>query len=94
METEDTRAFLGQQLKVLDHYEQRVKERDERDKASLNKLIKRLDEYDSHAAVDTTSQVNEHIGPVQFNMGGIQVDADDMLRKLKSHQREPSAKLM
>lgn len=28
-------------------------------------------------------RVNEHIGPVQFNMGGIQVDADDMLRRLK-----------
>ncbi|KAL8761521.1 MAG: hypothetical protein Q9184_002370 [Pyrenodesmia sp. 2 TL-2023] len=28
-------------------------------------------------------RVNEHIGPVQFNMGGIQVDADEMVRKLK-----------
>lgn len=28
--------------------------------------------------------MNEHIGPVQVNMGGIQVDADDMLKKLKS----------
>lgn len=28
-------------------------------------------------------KVNEHIGPVQFNMGGIQVDADDMLQRLK-----------
>ena len=29
------------------------------------------------------TRVNEHIGPVQFNVGGIQVDADDMLKKLK-----------
>ena len=29
------------------------------------------------------ARVNEHIGPVQFNMGGIQVDADDMLQRLK-----------
>lgn len=28
-------------------------------------------------------RVNEHIGPVQFNMGGIQVDADEMVRKLR-----------
>lgn len=28
-------------------------------------------------------RVSEHIGPVQFNMGGIQVDADDMLQRLK-----------
>ncbi|KAI4112477.1 MAG: hypothetical protein LQ345_006385 [Seirophora villosa] len=31
----------------------------------------------------TNPRVNEHIGPVQFNMGGIQVDADEMLRKLQ-----------
>lgn len=29
------------------------------------------------------AKVNEHIGPIQFNMGGIQVDADDILQKLK-----------
>ncbi len=35
--------------------------------------------------------MNQHIGPVQVNMGGIQVDADDMLRKLKSsRERERS----
>ncbi|KAL8993234.1 MAG: hypothetical protein Q9169_006501 [Polycauliona sp. 2 TL-2023] len=28
-------------------------------------------------------KVNEHIGPVQFNMGGIQVDADEMVKHLK-----------
>ncbi|KAL8883406.1 MAG: hypothetical protein Q9215_008246, partial [Flavoplaca cf. flavocitrina] len=28
-------------------------------------------------------RVNEHIGPVQFNMGGIQVDADEMVKHLK-----------
>ncbi|KAL8916544.1 MAG: hypothetical protein Q9172_006261, partial [Xanthocarpia lactea] len=28
-------------------------------------------------------KVNEHIGPVQFNMGGIQVDADEMVKRLK-----------
>jgi len=27
--------------------------------------------------------ISEHIGPVQFNMGGIQVDADDMVQRLK-----------
>lgn len=33
--------------------------------------------------------MNDHIGPVQVNMGGIQVDADDMLKKLvKSRDRE------
>jgi len=31
-------------------------------------------------------RVNDHIGPVSFNMGGIQVDADDMLQRLKDRQ--------
>ncbi|KAL8644135.1 MAG: hypothetical protein Q9210_007406, partial [Variospora velana] len=34
-------------------------------------------------AQNTNQRVNEHIGPVQFNMGGIQVDADEMVRKLQ-----------
>jgi dynein light intermediate chain 1 len=34
-------------------------------------------------AVATEAKVLEHIGPVQFNMGGIQVDADDMVQRLK-----------
>ncbi|RFU32410.1 hypothetical protein B7463_g3923, partial [Scytalidium lignicola] len=35
-------------------------------------------------------RVNEHIGPVQFNMGGIQVDADDMLQRLKDRNNYTS----
>lgn len=30
------------------------------------------------------AKVSEHIGPVQFNMGGIQVDADDALKTLRN----------
>jgi dynein light intermediate chain 1 len=37
---------------------------------------------------DKDSRINRHIGPVQFNMGGIQVDADDMLRTLRQQDRE------
>lgn len=38
---------------------------------------------DGHDEIGGEARVNEHIGPVQFNMGGIQVDADDMLQRLK-----------
>lgn len=31
-------------------------------------------------------RVAEHIGPVQFNMGGIQVDADQMLQRIKNRE--------
>lgn len=34
-------------------------------------------------SIGTGGRVSEHIGPVQFNMGGIQVDADDALKSLR-----------
>lgn len=37
-------------------------------------------------------RVNEQIGPVQVNMGGIQVDADDMVKRLKNRDRETVTK--
>jgi dynein light intermediate chain 1 len=32
---------------------------------------------------DASGVVEEHIGPVQFNMGGIQVNADEMVKRLQ-----------
>lgn len=78
IETEDMQKFLGQQLTILDQ----LKAEDEKDREA-KKAPKPL-EMSPH--LDESGHVNEHIGPVQFNMGGIQVDADDMLRKLKVTQ--------
>ena len=33
--------------------------------------------------IEDTSRVKEHVGPIQFNMGGIQLDAEDMLNRIK-----------
>jgi hypothetical protein len=62
-------------LEVLEQ----LKFEDERDRAA-RKIPKQLEMSPN---LDDSGRVNEHIGPVQFNMGGIQVDADDMVRKLK-----------
>jgi hypothetical protein len=35
---------------------------------------------------DASGVVEEHIGPVQFNMGGIQVNADEMVKRLQVRQ--------
>lgn len=75
IETEDMQKFLGQQLTILDQ----LKAEDEKDREA-KKAPKPLEMSPN---LDESGHVNEHIGPVQFNMGGIQVDADDMLRKLK-----------
>lgn len=74
VESDDTQSFLERQLKILEAYRSKVP----------NVAIE-----NTTGAVSSRSDglmdngVNEHIGPVQFNMGGIQVDADDMLQRLK-----------
>ncbi|KAL2369804.1 hypothetical protein RJ035_005453 [Blastomyces gilchristii] len=81
VETRDMQSFLSDQLQVLDQ----LKAEDEQRDKQLRKggLLK---DQENNISLDEPSRVNEHIGPVQFNMGGIQVDADDMLRKLKERE--------
>ncbi|RMJ27383.1 Dynein light intermediate chain [Aspergillus sp. HF37] len=76
VEVQDMQSFLTKQLEVLDE----LKAADEKDRAA--KQVPQLE----MSPLDDNSRVNEHIGPVQFNMGGIQVDADDMLQKLKERE--------
>ena len=64
----DTQAFLAQQLERLELQ----KKAD--DKAGKENTI---------AQGVSDEMISDHIGPVQFNMGGIQVDADDMVQRLK-----------
>lgn len=73
VETQDLQSFLTKQVEVLEQ----LKAEDEKDRAT--KKVPQLE----MSPMDDNGKVNEHIGPVQFNMGGIQVDADDMLQKLK-----------
>lgn len=86
VETIDTQTFLAQQLKVLDAFKQKNEEAS-REKAR-HKHHKRLSDeqtasIDERSIRSTEAKVLEQIGPVQFNMGGIQVDADDMVQRLK-----------
>ncbi|RDL40819.1 Uncharacterized protein BP5553_00798 [Venustampulla echinocandica] len=74
--SQDTQAFLSKQLQVLDHI---------RIDADPSGLVAGRNVKEADAQGDE-GRVSEHIGPVQFNMGGIQVDADDMLQKLKDRQ--------
>ena len=78
-ETTDTQTFLGEQLEVLEQ----LKAEDEKQESELRRNGTGGGMRDGDVPIDEMGRVNEHIGPVQFNMGGIQVDADDMLRKLK-----------
>ena len=72
VETNDMQFFLADQVDLLEQ----LRAEDEKERA--NQQVPQLE----MSPMDE-GKVNEHIGPVQFNMGGIQVDADDMLKKLR-----------
>jgi dynein light intermediate chain 1 len=74
VESDDTQSFLERQLKILEAY--KAKAPDKAPENAISRATRRVDFGDEKS-------VHEHIGPVQFNMGGIQVDADDMLQRLK-----------
>ncbi|THC90643.1 hypothetical protein EYZ11_009887 [Aspergillus tanneri] len=76
VETTDMQNFLSKQQELLEQ----LKIEDEKDRTT--KKTPQLE----MSPLEDNGRVNEHIGPVQFNMGGIQVDADDMLRKLKERE--------
>nr|XP_036578905.1 dynein light intermediate chain [Colletotrichum truncatum]KAF6786288.1 dynein light intermediate chain [Colletotrichum truncatum] len=87
----DTQEFLGTSLQTLETYRSRSAE-DKKADAAKSRTGQRTDETDSDASLrQGDGKVNQHIGPVQFNMGGIQVDADDMVQRLKDRQAYSSA---
>ncbi|KZF22969.1 hypothetical protein L228DRAFT_268335 [Xylona heveae TC161] len=49
------------------------------------------DRDQAHRLVQDDGKVNEHIGPVHFNMGGIQVDAEDVLKGIKEREASREA---
>ncbi|KAF2134978.1 dynein [Dothidotthia symphoricarpi CBS 119687] len=88
----DPQKFLADQVKVLEQ----LRIEDEKD-AALRAARK---ETESVTAArpwmeDASGVVEEHIGPVQFNMGGIHVNADEMVKRLQdreaSRTTEPTA---
>jgi dynein light intermediate chain 1 len=84
VEITDSQKFLSQQFDILS----KLKVQDQEEKKSQpggrdRSLPHRLQSGTRSPEKLDSGRVTEHIGPVQFNMGGIQVDADDMLSKLK-----------
>lgn len=75
VESENVQTFLAEQAKILE----KLQEEDKTEKA--NKDQKKP--LSSQITSDGRSHVEEHIGPVQFNMGGIQVDADYTISQIK-----------
>ncbi|CZS91790.1 related to dynein light intermediate chain 2 [Rhynchosporium agropyri] len=86
--SQDAQTFLATQVEILD----KIRQGTEPGAMDSSRVVRgrqtsqsRVDEGEEDPYYDE-GRVNEHIGPVQFNMGGIQVDADDMLQRLRDRQ--------
>ncbi|KFY17379.1 hypothetical protein V492_00712 [Pseudogymnoascus sp. VKM F-4246] len=75
IKSEETQAFLETQLEALERIRNTAEP--ERERTGRQKYF----------ADETIVPVENHIGPVQCNMGGIEVDVDDMLKRLTDHNR-------
>lgn len=75
VETMDTQDFLASQIQRLETFKQKMEE--ETNDSKNAKKPSKVDEDGRQV------NVSDHIGPVQFNVGGIQVDADDMMKRLQ-----------
>lgn len=76
--SEDTQTFLTGQVQKLEI----LRREDEQDQ-QLKQARKKDDPAYRTWSDDASGVVEEHIGPVQFNMGGIQVNADEMVKRLQ-----------
>jgi dynein light intermediate chain 1 len=85
VESMDAQSFLANQFDVLEKIRKGAKasNTDNKGDGSGRKPSQSGVDTDDERNIVEEGRVNEHIGPVQFNMGGIQVDADDMLQRLK-----------
>ena len=88
VEVPSMQDFLAEQYEVIERLkleEDQAQEKDARNNPSTSGRF--LDTNSSSGIIsDTSSRVNEHIGPVHFNMGGIQVDAEDVLNRLRDRE--------
>lgn len=87
IETVNTQEFLARQLEIMERLkvEEEKSEEGKESRAPSDHVL--LGKGSIHR-VDHPSLVGEHIGPVQFNFGGIQVDSDGIATKSKD-QLEP-----
>ena len=95
VESVDTQTFLASQLEVLERLRLEeeltttTNQRETRGGVGDPSIPKSSRDVIDGAINDELGRtfsdgglVREHIGPVQFNVGGIQVDADDMLKRI------------
>ena len=88
VEVPTIQEFLATQSESIERLKSEEEQRQDQDIRNATSSLSYGRSYEDGEVMDERSRVNEHIGPVQFNMGGIQVDAEDMLKRLKDRERE------
>lgn len=78
--------YLAKQAEVIEQLRQEDEKTQTKTQADSRNANARPNGGEEDA--DAMNRVNEHIGPVKFNMGGIQVDAEDMLNSLRNKDRD------
>ncbi|KAH8170148.1 dynein light intermediate chain (DLIC) domain-containing protein [Sarocladium implicatum] len=86
VDSDDVQVFLERQHKTLELYKAKAADKLP-ESGSRDGLGGKRPEFGEERSV------REHIGPVQFNMGGIQVDADDMVQRIKDRNAHSSPDL-
>ncbi|ROT41037.1 dynein light intermediate chain [Sodiomyces alkalinus F11] len=99
VQSDEAQDFLSSSLAALDAYKVKAEQKSDPTKGARSATppssssSAALDHGTARHPLTTASdgKVSDHIGPVQFNMGGIQVDADDMVQRLKDRQAYTAA---
>ncbi|KAF2635247.1 dynein [Massarina eburnea CBS 473.64] len=84
--SKDGQNFLKEQVDILE-----VLRREDEAEAAIKAARKDVDPTYRTWSEDVSGVVEEHIGPVQFNMGGIQVNADEMVKRLQDREASRSS---
>ncbi|MCJ1379207.1 hypothetical protein MMC17_002307 [Xylographa soralifera] len=94
VETMGMQEFLAGQLQVIEHLKvQEEHGADYKDDKDASASVLRAKIGGGTGSVEDRSRLNDHIGPVQFNVGGIQVDAEDMLKRLQEREQTPDREM-
>lgn len=81
----DTQTFFGQQVKVLEQ----LRGEDEKS-GRRNRRGAPAPTGGTHGDFEDNLQMNDQIGPYQINIGGIQVDAEEVTKRLQAREASRS----
>jgi dynein light intermediate chain 1, cytosolic len=91
----DTQTFLTQQAAILEQLRAEDEKADRRTRKGAHAPTGGAhgDIDDNNAGGVANAQMAEHIGPYQINVGGIQVDAEEVTRRIREREASRSGRV-